>query len=271
MLEPLVGAEGIRMIIEPVTVGPARPVARPLLSQHWRHVLFLHWPVRPAAVSHLMPSGVFPDVWNGTSWVGLVAFSMERLGPGGWPGVPYLGSFPEVNVRLYSVDRQGHRGVVFRSLDCPRLAAVMTARAVFALPYRWSSTRLAVERDLYCLATRTRRVSSPDATCLLTAHIGQRLERPGPLAEFLTARWGLHNQVRRRTVYLPTDHPPWPLYEARLTDLAQDLTSAAGVDVCGPPTSVLYSTGVPVRFGAWRPVTWDQRGSDSRPAQDGPR
>lgn len=30
------------MIIEPVTVDPARPVGIPLLSRYWRHVLFRH-------------------------------------------------------------------------------------------------------------------------------------------------------------------------------------------------------------------------------------
>ncbi|MER7674019.1 DUF2071 domain-containing protein [Kitasatospora sp. NPDC096128] len=259
------------MIIEPVTVDPARPVGRPLLSQYWRHVLFLHWPVSPAAVSPLLPPGVVPDVFNATSWVGLVAFAMERLGPGGSAAIPYLGSFPEVNVRLYSVDGQGRRGVVFRSLDCPRLAAVLTARALLALPYRWSETRLAAGDGTYSLVTRARRPGRADATCALTARTGERLERSGPLADFLTARWGLHTQVRGRTVHLPTDHPRWPLYEARLTGLSQGLTAAAGVDVDGPPTSVLYSPGVPVRFGAWTSVTGPGRRPGTGTAPQGRR
>ncbi|AUG75895.1 hypothetical protein CFP65_0976 [Kitasatospora sp. MMS16-BH015] len=256
------------MIIEPVTADPARPVGKPLLSQYWRDVLFLHWPVSPGAVTPLMPPGVVPDVWNATSWVGLVAFSMEGLGPGSCAGIPYLGSFPEVNVRLYSVDGQGRRGVVFRSLDCPRLAAVLTARAVFALPYRWSETRLTAGQGSYCLATRARRPGPADATCVLTAHTGPPLERPGPLAHFLTARWGLHTRIRGHTVFLPAYHPRWPLHEAQVTDLSQNLTAAAGVDIEGPPVSVLYSPGVPVRFGAWAPATGPRPRPPGLPSMD---
>ncbi|GAA3049978.1 DUF2071 domain-containing protein [Kitasatospora albolonga] len=242
------------MIIEPVTPRTTRPVHRPVLSQFWRHLLFVHWPVNPAAVAPLLPPHVRPDVWNGTSWVGLVPFRMERLGLGRGPGLPYLGTFPEVNVRLYSVDRQGRRGVVFRSLECPRLAAVLAARATLSLPYRWSSTHLSVDGDSYFMATRAHPPSPAGTGCVLTARTGKQLLAPGPLADFLTARWGLHTRVGGRTVYLPTDHPAWPLYEARLGGLSDGLVRAAGITVRGAPTSVLYSPGVPVRFGRWQTV-----------------
>jgi hypothetical protein len=62
-----------------------------------------------------------PDVLCGVTYVGLVAFRMHRVGWLWSPGVPYLGSFPETNVRLYSVDAHGRRGVVFRSMDAGRL------------------------------------------------------------------------------------------------------------------------------------------------------
>ncbi|MFD7986081.1 YqjF family protein [Kitasatospora indigofera] len=232
--------------VEPVSAVPPRGAGRPLLSQFWRHVLFVHWPVSPAAVAPLLPPGVVPDVWNGTSWVGLVPFTMEGLGLGRLGAVPYFGSFTEVNVRLYSVDGLGRRGVVFRSLDCERLLPVLAARAAFRLPYRWASARLTVDADTVALATRAR-CGGPSS--VLTARIGYPLARPGPLADFLTARWGLHVDWFGRTVYLPTEHPPWPLHEARVTSLADGLVRAAGIEVTGPPVSVLYSPGVPVRFG----------------------
>lgn len=40
----------------------------------------------------------------------------------------------EVNVRLYGVDGQGRRGVVFLSLEASSLPAVLAARALFSLP-----------------------------------------------------------------------------------------------------------------------------------------
>ncbi|MGQ0573304.1 MAG: DUF2071 domain-containing protein [Pseudonocardia sp.] len=58
----------------------------------------------------------------------------SRLARG--PSVPWLGTFLETNVRLYSVDATGRRGIVFLSLDADRAAVVAGARAVFGLPYR---------------------------------------------------------------------------------------------------------------------------------------
>ncbi len=59
-----------------------------------------------------------------------------------WLGVPvplpWVGSFAETNVRLYSVDDQGRRGVVFCTLESQRLAFVLGAQLALGLPYRWS-------------------------------------------------------------------------------------------------------------------------------------
>jgi uncharacterized protein YqjF (DUF2071 family) len=80
--------------------------------------------------------------------------------------------------------------------------------------------------------------------------VGEPIARPTPLERFLTARWGLHAAWYGRTLYLPNEHPPWPLFRAEPLDLDEDLIVAAGLPAPGaPPVSVLYSPGVPVRFG----------------------
>src|SRR6202035_5820005 len=79
---------------EPVTAEAARRVRRALLTQHWLDLAFLHWPVDPDAVAPLLPAGTRPDQFGGTSYVGLIAFRMYRIGWLGLPGLPYLGSFP---------------------------------------------------------------------------------------------------------------------------------------------------------------------------------
>ena len=105
----------------------------------------MHWAVEPARVAPLLPDGVQPDLFDGTSYVGLVAFRMYRIGLFGLPGLPYVGSFPETNVRLYSVSHDGRRDVVFRSLESSRLVPVVVARWIFRLPYLWA--RMRIERD----------------------------------------------------------------------------------------------------------------------------
>jgi uncharacterized protein len=234
----------------PVTPDPPSRHARPLLTQSWLDLAFLHWTVDPAEVAPMLPPGTVPDLLDGVTHVGLVAFRMHRIGWLRLPGIPYLGTFPETNVRLYSVDRRGQRGVVFRSLDASRLLPVIVGRAGFRLPYVWS--RMSVERQADTLTyTSRRRWPGPrGAHSRIRIRIGERIDEPGALEHFVTARWGMHTSIFGRPVYLPNSHPRWPLHRAELLECTEDLVASAGLPApSGPPVSVLYSPGVPVRFG----------------------
>lgn len=232
------------------------PAALPLpgrrfLAARWTDLAFLHWRVEPARVAPLLPAGTAPDVHDGSSWVGLVCFRMEGTGGGRGPAVPWLGSFPETNVRLYSVDDTGRRGVVFRSLESARLGFVLGARGVFGLPYMWA--RMRIRRRGPDLEYRTsRRWPGPrGAGGRVVLRPAEPLSGPQPLAEFLTARWGAHARWAGRTVYFPVWHPPWELRTATLRHLDDTLVAAAGLpDVVRTlPDSVLYSEGVRAVFG----------------------
>lgn len=245
---------------EPISPDPPRDEPRPLLTQSWLDLAFLHWAVDPAEVSPLLPPGTVPDTFDGVTYAGLVAFRMHRVGWLGLPGVPYLGTFPETNVRLYSVDGEGRRGVVFRSLDASRLIPVAVGRAVFRLPYVWS--RMTVDRVGDTLTyTSRRRVPGPrGAHSRIGLRIGERIERPSAQEHFMTARWGMHTTLLGRPMYVPNTHPRWPLHRAQLLECTEDLLAAAGLRApAGDPVSVLCSPGVPVRFG--RPVRVDGPGA----------
>jgi uncharacterized protein YqjF (DUF2071 family) len=244
--------------VEPVSrTAPGLP-GRQLLHQYWADLVFLHWPVAAAEVAPLLPGGLRPDEHAGTSWVGLIHFRMQRLGFGPLPRLPWLGDFVETNVRLYSVDSEGRRGVVFRCLDADRALPVVAARAWGALPYNWAPST--VERDGPVLEySTTRRWPGPKGVSAHTRiRIGDAIAEPSPLEHFLTARWALHTSrigLRgRRTVRWPNEHPPWPLHSAELLHLDEDLVAASGLPRASAdaPASVLYSPGLPVRFGAWK-------------------
>ncbi|MFG2292500.1 YqjF family protein [Streptomyces sp. NPDC048603] len=235
--------------VEPITADPPHSIRMPLLTQSWLDLAFLHWAADPADVAPLLPPGTVPDTLDGVTYVGLVAFRMHRVGWFGLPGVPYLGTFPETNVRLYSVDAHGRRGVVFRSLDASRLIPVVVGRAAFRLPYLWS--RMSVRRDGPTLTyTSSRRWPGPSgARSRIALRVGEHVGEPSELEHFLTARWGLHTAFFGRPLYLPNVHPRWPLHRAELIEYDEDLVVAAGLPrPAGDPVSVLYSPGVPVRF-----------------------
>ncbi|MDX3540641.1 DUF2071 domain-containing protein [Streptomyces sp. MB09-01] len=234
---------------EAVTADPPHHTDRPLLTQFWLDLTFLHWAADPAAIAPLLPAGTVPDTLDGLTYVGLVAFRMHRIGWGRLPGIPYLGSFPETNVRLYSVDAHGRRGVVFRSLDASRLIPVAVGRGVFRLPYVWS--RMTIRRDGPIFTyTSSRRWPGPrGAHSTITVRTGDPIGEPTDLEHFLTARWGMHSDFSGRPLYLPNTHPRWPLHRAELLVCDENLLAAAGLPApAGAPVSVLYSPGVAVRF-----------------------
>jgi uncharacterized protein YqjF (DUF2071 family) len=172
---------------------------------------------------------------------------MQQAGLGRGPAVPFFGDFNEINVRLYSREADGTRGVVFLSLDANRLAAVLAARAA-RIPYVWShadfrsspvdnSTRYSVRR--FRKGARSDFAAVPDLDSAAM----------DPLSIHLTARFGAHTRFGGRTLYVPNTHPAWPLYRAEVTMLDDELVAAAGIRVSGPPDSVLFSPGVRAQFG----------------------
>ena len=201
----------------------------------------------------LLPAGTRPDTIGGVTYVGLIGFRMQRVGFLGGPGVPYLGSFLETNVRLYSVDDQGRRGVVFRSLEAERLIPVLVARASLRLPYMWARMRMTRRGDEITYLSRRRWPDPRPAVSRMRIRVGEAIAEPTALEHFVTARWGLHTRAWGRTRHLANDHPSWPLHRADLLDLDDTLLAAAGLPgIEGPPASVLYSPGVPVIFGPHR-------------------
>ncbi|WP_207454841.1 YqjF family protein [Desertivibrio insolitus] len=242
-----------------MTAEPVQPAApplpgRPVIRQHWGDVAFLHWRVDPAEVAPLLPPGTRPDTFDGSSWVGLIPFRLSRSAFLGGPPVPVLGTFPEINVRLYSVDDEGRRGVVFRTLEASRLIPVLTARVLFGLPYRWSRMSQGRRDDEF--AYRSRGLGRPGArTHVVVRPTGERVTGD-PLAEFLTARWAYHQRHLGRTWYARNVHEPWPLERAELVHLDDTLLEASGVPgLAGrAPDSVLFSSGVDTVFSAPRPM-----------------
>ena len=135
------------------------------------------------------------------------------------PAVPYLGTFPETNVRLYSVDAHGRRGVVFRSLDASRLIPVLMApdrvpAAVRVVPDGRPPQGRHRRLHQHPALAGTARRAQPDRRTEGRAHRGAH--RAGTLPDRPLGH--AQRLLRRDRAILPNAHPRWPLHRAELIE-----------------------------------------------------
>lgn len=168
----------------------------------------------------------------------------------GLPALPWLSRFGEVNVRTYVHDTRGRPGIWFLSLDAARLPAVLAARAGYRLPYFWSGIRVEASRDRTGYRCRRRQ---GDARCDAEVRLESPLAETGrdELADFLTARYRLYTVIAGRLAAAEAEHPPWPLRQATVLSLNQNLLTAAGLPAPAGDPLGHASPGVPVRIGMW--------------------
>lgn len=230
------------------TGEPLYVIDRPVMTQQWRQLSYLHWPYDAAQVQAHLPKGLEVDTFDGVGWVGLVPFRMVGITPGTGPRIPYFGTFPETNIRTYVTGPDGP-GVWFHSLDVTRLLPVVVARLTYRLPYMWASMAIRDQGNVVTYRAVRRWPGPRGATSNVTIEIGAPIAEPTPFEHFLTARWGLYSQLRRRLTFARVEHEPWPLHRARVVDLEDDFLEAAGYEPATSEPHVMYSPGVPVRIG----------------------
>jgi len=245
------------MPAEPISAAAPPLPGRAVIRQRWSDFVFLHWRVDPREVVPFLPPGTRPDTHDGSAWVGLIPFVLSDHAFLPLPPVPHAGTFIEINVRTYSVDEQGRRGVVFRSLDAERLPSVLAARALFGLPYQWMRATRRTSGDTLTYQGR-RRIGTHPATHIVARPGATRVD--SELSRFLTARWGFHERHLGSTIYARNTHKPWPLVDAELLHLDDELLAAAGFPFLASraPDSVLATPlghpGVVTEFAAPRRV-----------------
>ena len=230
-----------------IDVRPARQVTTALMCQNWESLTFLHWRYDRSSIQARLPVGLEVDAFDGSAWIGLTAFHLTDLKPPHTIALPWISNFPETNLRTYVRGPDGESGIWFFSLDAARLIAVLGARVFYGLPYRWSAMRVSRSGESVQYASR-RHNPWRDGRTKIRVLPGRPIA-PDELERFLTARFRLYTTLAGRLAFADVEHEPWPLHEARIELLEQDLLEAAGLTTPNETPLVHYSPGVHVRIG----------------------
>ena len=228
-----------------------RPQNQPVvMRQEWRDLLFLHWQVDADTVQALLPLGLTVDTFGGAAYIGLVPFAMQGVRPVGFPAVPGLSHFLEINVRTYAVDNTGAPGVWFFSLDAANPVAVAIARALFHLPYfnaamRQTTRGAATE---YVSQRRHRGATRAESALTYAPNGGTRTAEPGSLDHFLCERYLLYSEANGDLFAGRVYHTPYALQDATVHNLSDTLVAAAGFAGAtdAPPAHIAFARAVSV-------------------------
>lgn len=198
-------------------------------------------------MSALLPRGLELDTFDGSAWVGVVPFWMDRVATRAAGDfaftVPSTGSFNELNLRTYvRSPRTGKRGVFFFALDCDSVLSVIGARVLFHLPYYFAAMQHRAQRaanpgapTAETIAYRSRRrLDFLHPPVLFDADYGPTTlvlppAVPGTLEHFLTERYCLFTPSRGRILRGDIHHLPWPLQPAQAEFRQNTLPSAYGL------------------------------------------
>ncbi|HZB95485.1 MAG TPA: DUF2071 domain-containing protein [Herpetosiphonaceae bacterium] len=231
-------------MIERTDHRPFPPPTGPwIMKQIWNDLLFIHWPVAVDALRPFVPATLDIDTFDGQAWIGLTPFWMSGVRPRWLPSLPWLSTFPELNVRTYVTNRSGGErkpGVFFFSLDAANPIAVATARRLFQLPYY--RARMAARRlgDGVDYASHRRHPKAPPVSFRARYRpMGDPVHAArGSLPYFLCERYCLYTPQSRDHIYrAEIHHAPWPLQAAEAEIMINTMTAPYGIVL--PPAKPL--------------------------------
>lgn len=207
-----------------------RPAGRPIMTQTWGKLLFMHWPVGESSLRPLIPKALEIDTFDGSAWIAIAPFTMWdiRALPPFIPAFPGLSALHEMNVRTY-VHTQSVPGVWFFSLDASSVAAVLAARTFYFLPYYHA--KIDLEEKHGTINYSSVRADEPPAEFHASWSIGEPLPaaQPDSLEFFLTERYCLYSERNDELYRARVHHQPWPLQKASLSSLSSSMIESHGL------------------------------------------
>jgi uncharacterized protein YqjF (DUF2071 family) len=239
-----------------------------LWSQDWLDLLFAHWPVGVADLRPHVPAALDIDTYDGTAWVSLVAFRLERIRRRWLPSLGFLTDTLELNLRTY-VRFHGEPAIFFLSIHAGRPLLVRLARWATPLDYR--PARISYARTEGDMWFQSHRPAEPDglsfAARFAPTGVG-REAKPGTLDDWLVERYCLYAQSAKGTLFRSVvRHPPWIIQPVTARISVNTMGHPFGLDLSGVPPMAHFSPGLRAEIWPFSMIV------DRTPArvQDGPK
>lgn len=181
-----------------------------MMTQTWRELLFLHWPVEPSEIQRHIPDELELDLYDNRAWVGIVLFKARGTRPRFMPPIPGSANFLEVNVRTY-VKYNNRSGVYFFSLDANSKLAVEIASFKGFLPYRMARMAFTKNRGKISFTSATGKKEGPPEKIALSYRTLKQPAVSTRLEKWLTERYCLWTKPDTQLLRLDITHAPWKL------------------------------------------------------------
>jgi uncharacterized protein YqjF (DUF2071 family) len=214
------------------------PTGRWAMTQRWNDLLFVHWPVPASSIQALLPEGLQVDTFQGSAWLGVVPFWMDRIKVRGAPLIPGASCYAELNLRTFVRDQRTRTpGTFSLSLDASNLLTVGVGRFFHRLPYHWAEMRLEQGKDRdFSFFSRRRLTNHPVLFQARYRGLGptRKLAESccGSIEYFLMERNCVFSTNRSgQLLRANLHHIAWPLEEAEAQIDRNDLAAEFGIQL----------------------------------------
>ncbi|MDO3681554.1 YqjF family protein [Paenibacillus ehimensis] len=235
-------------------LNTTQPAFRWTMKQTWEHLLFAHWPIPVDAIRSFVPEALDIDTWDGKAWIGILPFRIGGIRLKYMPSLPWMRSFPEINVRTY-VRSGGEPAIFFLSMDASHPLLVPIAKQWYRLPYHQAKMRFRADGRSIAVQSRRLSASRPEEAfrAVYRPVSTPFAARQGTLEYWLMERYiyycrcGRSGGLYRGQVV----HAPWELQTAEADFRCGTLTRGFGLDL-GTPALLHYSRGTRALIGPCR-------------------
>ena len=203
------------------------------MRQTWHDLLFMHWPISASLIRPIVPPELELDTFDSEAWIAVVPFWMSGIRPRGFPAIPGLSRFPELNVRTY-VRVHDKPGVHFFSLDAASSIAVWAARRFFKLPYFHAHMQTEDRAgEIVYSSQRLDDAARFEGRFHPIAEV--HCSGKNTLEHFLTERYCLYTVAEGRVYRGDVHHQPWPLQVATAELTINTMAAAAQIELPDTP------------------------------------